>query len=55
MDLAFYRHRTTFELLPSITLNRVEGSRRSAWCVMLSWLEWTLDIQWETKNKEPND
>ena len=49
MDIAFYKTPCSFEVLPMFTINIVEHNGRKAYCIMLGWLQWILDFQWETK------
>lgn len=51
MNLSFYRHRYTFDFLPSISLNIISSEKLHlrAYALLISFMEWTLDIQWERK------
>lgn len=50
MEIAFYKTPCSFEVLPMFTINIVEHNGRKAYCIMLGWLQWILDIQWTTTN-----
>jgi len=47
MNIAFYRHRNTFELLPSITICWIDDE----WTLMLSLLDFTLEFNNENKDE----
>lgn len=42
MDVALYRTDYSWEFIPSVSKHDIGGCT----CLMVSWLNWTLDIQW---------
>lgn len=52
MDIAIYKTRSTIEVLPSITINKIYSGNVIAYCLMLGWLQWVIDMQWTTNMEE---
>jgi hypothetical protein len=48
MNIAFYRTRNTFELLPSITYSYMDGSDCCDHVIMFAFLYYTFEISWTT-------